>query len=401
MMAADRVKTKTPGIYKRGSRYVFSYREHGRQHWESARTLEDARRKRATRETAIANGEADSHSRETLHEYAKAWVDRYQGRNNKGFREGTRKEYRRQLDQYVCKFFPPGLKVREITPRRVGEFVGWLTKQTKPAPTKSDPNRRVPLSDATVRRIMAPLCACLATARREGIIRENPARDVDLPNRESAEDSEREDVRGMSRDELASLLDKTPEGWQLLFIFLAASGLRISEAVALQWRHLELDGETPHVKVRRALVKGRVGPPKSRRGRRQVPLSPTLAMALLAHRAGSEWPREDDPVFPATNGKPLIAENVFRRVLQPARELAGLPWVGFHTFRHTCASLLFAEGRNAVQVQRWLGHHSASFTLATYVHLLDGDLGEPLSVTTPAQAVTTSLTTHDPIGTRS
>lgn len=42
--------------------------------------------------------------------------------------------------------------------------------------------------------------------------------------------------------------------------------------------------------------------------------------------------------------------------------------------------MLFAEGRNAVQVQRWLGHHSAAFTLATYVHLLDGDIGEPLSV---------------------
>jgi hypothetical protein len=46
----------------------------------------------------------------------------------------------------------------------------------------------------------------------------------------------------------------------------------------------------------------------------------------------------------------------------------------------TRASILFAEGRNAVQVQRWLGHHSAAFTLATYVHLLDGDLGEPLAI---------------------
>jgi integrase len=36
--------------------------------------------------------------------------------------------------------------------------------------------------------------------------------------------------------------------------------------------------------------------------------------------------------------------------------------------------------RNAVQVQRWLGHHSAAFTLATYVHLLDGDLGGPLMI---------------------
>jgi integrase len=36
--------------------------------------------------------------------------------------------------------------------------------------------------------------------------------------------------------------------------------------------------------------------------------------------------------------------------------------------------------RNAVQVQRWLGHHSPAFTLATYVHLLDGDLGEQLAI---------------------
>jgi len=49
-------------------------------------------------------------------------------------------------------------------------------------------------------------------------------------------------------------------------------------------------------------------------------------------------------------------------------------------FRHTCASLLFAQGRNAVQVQRWLGHHSAAFTLASYVHLLDGDIGAPLTL---------------------
>jgi hypothetical protein len=38
-----------------------------------------------------------------------------------------------------------------------------------------------------------------------------------------------------------------------------------------------------------------------------------------------------------------------------------------------------SPGRNVVQVQRWLGHHSPSFTLDTYVHLLDSDLGDPLN----------------------
>jgi hypothetical protein len=40
--------------------------------------------------------------------------------------------------------------------------------------------------------------------------------------------------------------------------------------------------------------------------------------------------------------------------------------------------VLFDEGRNVVQVQRWLGHHKRSCTIDTYVHLLDDDLGEPL-----------------------
>ncbi|HEY7829599.1 MAG TPA: hypothetical protein VIC06_03435 [Solirubrobacteraceae bacterium] len=34
----------------------------------------------------------------------------------------------------------------------------------------------------------------------------------------------------------------------------------------------------------------------------------------------------------------------------------------------------------APRAEDWLGHHSAAFTLATYVHLLDGGLGRPLSL---------------------
>lgn len=45
-----------------------------------------------------------------------------------------------------------------------------------------------------------------------------------------------------------------------------------------------------------------------------------------------------------------------------------------------CASLLFARGRNAKQVQRWRGHHAASCTLDTYAHLLDDGVGEALDL---------------------
>jgi integrase len=379
-MAARREKTRTPGIYRRGDRYTFSYKVDGKQYWESARTLDEARRAKAVRTADIARGEFEERSRITLHDYAREWVKRYQGRGRRGFRDHTREEYERMLEAYPLKFFSARVRLTEITPSKVAEFVAWLCEQTKPAPTKESPDRRDLLSDKTIRNVMGPLRACLATAVREGLIRSNPSREVDLPHRPTAEDVEDEEVKAMSREELTALLGQFPETWRVFFWLLAATGLRISEAIALQWRHLDLDASSPHVKVRRGVVRGRLGPPKSRHARREVPLDHALVLALRDRHEATEWPGDDDLVFPAGNGAYLHVGNTRRRVLKPVRERACLEWVGFHTFRHTCATLLFAEGRNAVQVQRWLGHHSAAFTLARYVHLLDGDLGEPLTV---------------------
>jgi integrase len=86
---------------------------------------------------------------------------------------------------------------------------------------------------------------------------------------------------------------------------------------------------------------------------------------------------EDDVeglVFPSSRGTVLDSANVMRGVLKPAARTAGVPWAGFHTFRHTAATMLFRRGLNAKQVQLWLGHHSAAFTLDTYVHLLPDDM---------------------------
>jgi integrase len=232
---------------------------------------------------------------------------------------------------------------------------------------------------------------------REGLIRSNPARDIDLPHRPSIEDSSEDDRRALTREQLAVFLGVVHPRHRAFFQLLAATGLRVSEAIALQWQHLELDGSSPHVKVRRGIVRGKVGPLKTRHSRRDVPIGHELVRVLRKHRDASEWHGDDDPVFATTTGTIIAPNNLSRRVLKPAAEEAGAPWAGFHTFRHTCASLLFASGRNAVQVQRWLGHHSAAFTLATYVHLLDGDVGEPLDLAAALSAnkVQTSPTPND------
>lgn len=81
-------------------------------------------------------------------------------------------------------------------------------------------------------------------------------------------------------------------------------------------------------------------------------------------------------MFDRRNGAELYPQNVAPVALRPAAEALGLGWVTFHSFRHTCASLLFAEGRNVKQVQKWLGHADPSFTLRRYVHLMDEGIGD-------------------------
>src|SRR6476646_1559469 len=134
-MAAKIEKTRTPGIFKRGSRYVFSYRAAGRQHWESCRTLDEARLAKHARTTDIARGEFEARSRITLHDYAREWIDRYQGRGRRGFREQTRIDYRAALARYALEFFPERTRLTDITPSSVASFVAWLCQRTRPAPT--------------------------------------------------------------------------------------------------------------------------------------------------------------------------------------------------------------------------------------------------------------------------
>ena len=82
---------------------------------------------------------------------------------------------------------------------------------------------------------------------------------------------------------------------------------------------------------------------------------------------------EDALVFATAGGTALDADNLRRRTIKPLMQEAGAPWAAFHTLRHTFASLQLAAGVNVVQVSRALGHHSAAFTLDTYVHLLEGE----------------------------
>jgi len=357
------VRTKTPGIYRRGRSYVVIYRAGGRQRKEFAQTLDEARRIKRERETDRDRGELQERTTITLRAYLEEWVERYRGQGRRGFRESTREEYRRLLERYAYEHFSDKLRLTDVTPYRLARFVDWLCDEVAQGKR---------LSDSTVANAVIPVRAALATAQREGLIRHNPAVKLALPHREQIREDDEDEVKTLSRKQVRQLLTRAPEEHRLLLEVLASCGLRVSEAIALQRRHVHVDGAKPHVRIRRAIVKRRVEPPKTKHGRRDVPLAPGLADRLRRHLAGLP-PGAETLVFSAAGGTPLDPDNLRSRMLKPLVRKIGAPSAGFHTLRHSYASLQLARGVNIVQLSRVLGHHSPAFTLSVYTHLLPGE----------------------------
>lgn len=370
------VKTSTPGVFKRGSRYVVVYRDpSGRQRKEAVRTLAEARTVKGKRTADVKLGDYRELSRRTFAEYAPQWIASYHGRTSTGIRENTLERYRQQLGidddgqptgEGAIRFFGR-MQLAAIEPRDVKRYAAELTDAG--------------LSGGSVKNHLAPVRALLADAFEEGLIRSNPSAGVRITRpAQLVNDDNPEHVKALTEDDLRALLDATPEGWRLFFEFLAHTGLRISEAIALRWGDIDLGQR--RLRVRRRIYKGKLDVPKSKYGRRAIPLSEGLARQLWTLRGSAA---DEELVFSSKRGKLLNVDNVRHRVLKPAGVTAGV-WleldrkgettsgVGFHTFRHTCATTLFRKGLNAKQVQLWMGHHSAAFTLATYVHLLPDDL---------------------------
>jgi site-specific recombinase XerC len=359
--------TGVRGVCRRGSKFVAVYRAGGRQRKQAADTLAEARAIKLARA-----GQARAARRgPTLHAFSLSWLDRYAGSGHDVVREATRREYRRLLVNFALVYFDRELLVRDHDRVAVQHFVDRLTTR---------PGRDGRLCDRSIANAITPLRLTLGAAVAEGLLDANPADGSSCRAAGPAGRGRHASAATSPAPSSAGCSIRCRRGGGRCSSCSPRPGCGFPRPSGCVGSDLCLDGEQPHVRVRRAIVKGILVAPKSRHGARLIPLSTALAETLRQHRP--DGADDDAFVFPGRDGRASDQGSLRRRVLSPAAQRAGLGGVGFHTLRHTCASMLIESGLSPLRLQCWMGHHSPAFTLETYGHLIDGDLGPALDLRT-------------------
>lgn len=276
-----------------------------------------------------------------------------------------------ELKTYLLPVFGD-IRVEKITLPMVQVFVNKIA---------NNPN----LGSVSLKIILSINKRILKYAVNLQLITVNPADNIIVPkNKKNI--SQKKELKYFETNQLKQFkdyLDKLPNTFRnyyhkTLYDTLLATGLRIGEAVALEWSDIDLDNG--YIDVNKTIVWSRMetNSPKSMAGYRKIPIDRNTVLMLRLYKAR----QHQCFIEHGYGGK--MAEHVFSNGLHayPSREglqktltkhlkLAGLPYLTLHAFRHTHASLLLNAGISYKELQQRLGHSTLAMTMDTYSHLFD------------------------------
>jgi len=232
-----------------------------------------------------------------------------------------------------------------------GTVAGWL----------SDGSR-----SKSARQRVAILGTCLESAVEDGHLTVNPCKGLRKFAAKSGEAPAMIEV--FTNLELREILHVAEEPMRTIVLVLARTGLRLGEALTLQWADLCL-GDRRYLTVRRTWGGGSatvINTPKGDR-EREVDLSAQAVGALWTQRdrvGRGEW------VFPEGDGP--TKKRGFQHAWVALLAKAGVRYRKAHTLRHTFATRLIEQGESLPYVQQQLGHQSIQITVDIYGHLQRG-----------------------------
>lgn len=288
------------------------------------------------------------------------FLDRWLEEMEPGWAASTASRARLAVRRYLAPGIGP-VKLQQLTALHVSGLYRQLLRAGR-----QDGGGLAPGSVRTAHQVLRN---ALGKAVEWDLIARNVCQSVALPKAPPAADT------AVTREEVERLLQAAGETELRLVILLAiGTGMRRGELAALQWSAIAERVVRVDWAAEPLGKEGEVKEPKGKR-RRALTVPRSLAAALEAQRAaqdaarrllGSAW-QENGLVLTQGDGRPIppaMLSDWFRRLA--AR--AGVPHVTLHGLRHGHASWLVEEGVDIYTISRRLGHASAAFTLARYVH---------------------------------
>jgi integrase len=295
--------------------------------------------------------------RDGFAEWAERWF-----RTTLDLKPGTRRTYRQLLDNQVLPTFGRST-LAGVDRLAVREWVAGLVESG--------------LSPSRIRNAHQVLAQVFTAAVEGGRLARNPAAGVRLPKRVERE------MLFLDGAQVERLADAITPHYRVLVYFLAYTGLRFGEAVALKWKRLDCASGTCEVVESATEVGSQLEWGTTKTDERRTVRLPRFLCELLSDdlgrelAAGRRLTTQEDLVFTAPMGGPLRERKFLHGQLKPAAVRAGLPGdLRAHDLRHTAASLLIRQGASVKAVQAQLGHKSAVVTLDRYGHLWPDELGD-------------------------
>jgi len=283
----------------------------------------------------------------SLRAFVDAWWKPYLQR--KGVKLSTKSNYDSVLQLHVLPAFGD-MRMEEIVPLHVERFV-----QTKLISG---------LSAKTVRNLLLVLQAILSLAVDNDLIARSPIRKRHKPT------VDRHEKPIWSPAQLLNILSAAPMELRAFFDCVALTGTRLGEALALKWKHIDLEQRI--LRIEHSLWRGKLVSPKTVASTRSIPLARALTETLRNHREKSSRQGPDDFVFCKRDGSPLDPDVLRKDVLYPILDRLGIPRKkgasGFHTFRHSAASIVNDQTGNLKLAQKFLGHSTIEMTADIYTH---------------------------------
>jgi integrase len=227
------------------------------------------------------------------------------------------------------------------------------------------------------------------------LIARNVAHAIQPPKVEDTE------VEALKADQVAAVLTALKGHWlEPIAVLALATGARRGEILALTCGNVDLIKGT--MRIERSLEQTKAGlrfkAPKTKHGRRTVPLPPIAVEVLQAHRRrqlelrlafGQGKLEPGTLLFTTIDGDPIPPNNLsrdWRRFVQARK----LPEISFHGLRHSHVSALIASGLDPLTVARRVGHSNPAVTMKTYAHMFEQ------TDTAAANAIEAALRTTQP-----